>query len=422
MFISVCQRLMAETASQCTRKDFQEGWQYFCYREDRRNCVYTDVTQHLMNMKHNLFLIILSLTFISQKSYSQERGNSDIIVKTIDKYGKDFVRNKNISSVSIGVLKDGEIYTKHFGELEKGRGNTPSDESIYEVGSVTKTITGYLVAKAVKEGKINLEEDVRTYLKGDYPNLEYNGKPIKIKHLLTHTSGLPMTLPVELNGVFENLDEKVPDRYYEIEKSYDKEKYLADLKKVSLNVEPGIQYTYSNAGAELIGYVLEMIYEKSIDELLKDSFLDKYRMPNTAIVLDQIQKEKLVKGYWMNNTTLSQNQLNTLWGSAGGVKMNLTDMLRYIELQLNNEDPIVSESHKVLYEEGKTFKIGYFWRVWNDKYGTSYNHHGGTSGTQNWLFIFPDYQLGISIITNQSGPKTPNLLSKTVKKMLKDII
>jgi len=373
-------------------------------------------------MKHILFLITLILTFILQKSSSQERGNSDIIVKTIDKHGKDFVRNKNISSVSIGVLKDGEIYTKHFGELEKGRGNTPNNESIYEVGSVTKTMTGYLVAKAVKEGKINLDEDVRFYLKGDYQNLEYNDKPITIKHLLTHTSGLPMTLPVELNGVFENLDENVPNRYYEIEKSYDKEKYLADLKKVAINVEPGIQYTYSNAGAELIGYVLEIVYEKNIDELLKDSVLGKYRMPNTAIELDQIQKEKLVKGYWMSNTILSPNQLNTLWGSAGGMKMNLTDMLCYIELQLNNENPIVTESHQVLYEEDKTLKMAYFWRVWNDKYGTSYNHHGGTSGTQNWLFIFPDYQLGISIITNQSGPKTPNLLSKTVKKMLKDLI
>ena len=96
-------------------------------------------------------------------------------------------------------------------------------------------------------------------------------------------------------------------------------------------------------------------------------------------------------------------------------------MIRYMKLQLNSEDSIASESHKVLYEEGKTLEVAYFWRVWNDKYGTSYNHHGGTTSTQNWLFIFPNYQLGISVITNQSGPKTPNLLSKTVKKILKDI-
>jgi D-alanyl-D-alanine-carboxypeptidase/D-alanyl-D-alanine-endopeptidase len=67
-------------------------------------------------------------------------------------------------------------------------------------------------------------------------------------------------------------------------------------------------------------------------------------------------------------------------------------------------------------------QIAYYWRVWKDKYGTSYNHHDGTSGTQNWLFIYPKYNLGISVISNQSGPKTPKLLSKIVNKTLKELI
>ncbi|QDH80733.1 beta-lactamase family protein [Echinicola soli] len=372
-------------------------------------------------MKHQLSLIILSFIILSQKAYSQDKSDSEVVSKAIDKHGKDFLKNKDITSVSIGVLKDGEVYTQHFGELEKGKGNIPSNESIYEVGSVTKTMTGYLVAEAVVARKIKLEDDIRLYLKGDYPNLEYNNKPVTIKHLLTHTSGLPMSLPTELNGVFESLDENVPKEYYEIEKSYDKEKFLADLKNVSLTVEPGTKYSYSNTGAELIGYVLEKVYRKSLDRLLKESFLDEYEMLSTAIELNETQTRKLVRGYWMSNTTLSPILLNQLWATAGGIKMNLTDMIRYMELQLNTEDPIVSESHKVLYDN-KTLKVAYFWRAWNDKYGPSYNHHGGTTGTQNWLFIFPDHKLGISIITNQSGPKTPNLLSKTVKKILKDII
>ena len=197
---------------------------------------------------------------------------------------------------------------------------------------------------------------------------------------------------------------------------------LEDLKKVSLTAEPGTSYSYSNAGAELIGYVLEKIYQKSLDELLKDSFLTGSGMHDTAIELSEIQKQKLVRGYWMDNETLSPNQLNTLWASGSGAKMTILDMMRYIDLQLKIQDPIVSESHKVLFKDDKTLKLAYFWSVWNDKYGTSYNHHGGTSGTQNWLFIFPNYNLGISIITNQSGPKTPNELSKTAKKLLKAII
>jgi len=123
----------------------------------------------------------------------------------------------------------------------------------------------------------------------------------------------------------------------------------------------------------------------------------------------------------MDSDSQSPSQFNSLWGTAGGIKMTIVDMMLYAKLQLDKNNPVVSESHRLLYEEGNTFKLSYFWRVWNDKYGTSYNHHGGTSGTQNWLFIFPKYDLGISIITNQSGPKTPKLLSKTVKKMLKQL-
>ncbi|WP_373548139.1 serine hydrolase domain-containing protein [Haliscomenobacter sp.] len=373
-------------------------------------------------MRPFLYLIIPGLILLSPNAYTQEKSNTNPVSEAIEKYGKSFLKNKDITSVSIGVFKAGEVYTQHFGEIEKGKGNVPNDETIYEIASVTKTVTGYLVAKAVLEKKIKLEEDVRVYLKGTYPNLEYNQTPITIKHLLTHTSGLPLFLPKEMNGVFEKLNENVPNDYYELERSYGKEQFLSDLKNVSLAVEPGTKYAYSNVGAELVGYVLETVYEKTIDELLQESFLKKYAMVNTAIELNETQKQKLVRGYWMSNTSPSPNQLNKLWATAGGLKMNMTDVLHYMDLQLNSEDPIVAESHKVLYEEGNILKIAYFWRVWNDKYGTSYNHHGGTSGTQNWLFIFPKYKLGISIITNQSGPDTPNLLNKTAKKILESII
>ncbi|UAM97540.1 beta-lactamase family protein [Polaribacter litorisediminis] len=126
-----------------------------------------------------------------------------------------------------------------------------------------------------------MEDDIRIYLKGDYSNLEYNDKPIIIKNLLTHTSGLPMFLPLHMNGVFEKLNESVPEVYLELEKSYAKEKFLEDLKTISIKTEPGTNYSYSNAGAELIGYILETVYQKSIDELLKESFSSKYEMINT---------------------------------------------------------------------------------------------------------------------------------------------
>jgi CubicO group peptidase (beta-lactamase class C family) len=373
-------------------------------------------------MKYSLLFTPLFLIVSLGTSFSQENNSDNNISRIIQKNGQKFVKSKNINSVSIGIYKDGQVYTEHFGEIVKGKGNPPNDITIYEVGSVSKTITGYLVAKAVLEQKIKLEDDIRVYLEGNYSNLEYNGTPITIRNLITHTSGLPTFLPSKMNGLYEKLTKEVPNEYLALEKSYDKEKFLNDLASVSITTEPGVNYLYSNAGAELIGYILEVVYRKSIGELLSENFSKEYNISTLDIELDSMQTKKLVRGYWMNSETPAPNNLNPLWGTAGGIKMTITDIMHYVELQLDDKNPIVSESHKALFEVRYPLQIAYFWRVWKDKYGTSYNHHGGTSGTQNWLFIYPKYNLGISIITNQSGPKTPNLLSKTAQKMLKELI
>lgn len=375
------------------------------------NCL---ATQKSDQMKHALILLLSLIPIITL-------AQSDQINSAIAKQGEAFLKHKDITSVSIGVYKNGQTYTQHFGSLVKEQDVVPTDQTIYEIGSVSKTMTGYLVAKAVIDNKLNLNDEVTQYLPAGYDNLAFNEQPITIQHLLTHTSGLPMFLPEDVNGLFESLSPDVPQKYLETEKDYSKAKFLKDLESVTLKQAPGNEYAYSNVGAELLGYILETAYGQNLDKLLQEAFLSRLTMRNTEIQLST-GKENLAKGYWMSNKQQSPNQLNPLWGTAGGVKMNMEDLLKYMALQLNSENPIVSESHRELFARGKTAKLAYFWNVWTDKYGTSYNHHGGTSGTQNWLYIFPKYKLGISIITNNSGPKTPTLLNKTVKKLLKDIV
>lgn len=370
-------------------------------------------------MKYTLLTAILFLT-VFNAVFAQDREHK--VAETVKKNAEKLLKDRDIRSASVGIYLEGRVYTYHFGEIEKGKGTAPDDETLYEIGSVSKTMIGYLAARAVEEEKIHLEDDIRTYLKEDFKNLEYNGHPLRIVHLLTHTGGLPKSLPLKMNGIFEKLDEQVPYEYHKQEKVSGKEQFLADLKTISLSTEPGTRYSYSSVGAELMGYILEGVYQKTLDELLQESFLTKTGMHTTAISLTAAQQQKLIKGYWMKNTTSSPNQLNTLWGAGGGVKSTLPDLMKYAELQLDTRDPIVSKSHEILYEEGRTLKVAYFWRVWTDKYGTSYNHHGGTSGVQNWLYIYPEYNLGIAILTNHSGPKTAGKLSKTVQKILKDIV
>ncbi|NKI31826.1 serine hydrolase domain-containing protein [Croceivirga thetidis] len=360
-------------------------------------------------------------TFL-QTAFCQNRGTDETVNAILTKYGKVFVKDKSISSATIGIYQKGEIYTQHFGELHKGQGDTPTDETIYEIGSVTKPMTGFLVAKAVLDGKLQLSDTVQNYLEGDYQNLSYQGDPITIQHLLTHTSGLPTFLPKAMGPLFENLNDDVPTQYFELEKQYDKTRFFEDLKSIQLVEKPGTTYNYSNAGVDLLGHILEQVYDKDIDSLLKENLFTPNQMENTGIHLPTTKLDNLTQGYWKTNTSLSPNQLNTLWATGSGAKSTIVDMLKFIALQLDQNNATVQESQRVLFEGEELLKVGYLWRVWGDKYGRSYNHHGGTTGMQNWLFIFPKYDLGISIITNQSGPKTPGKLSNTAQKILKALV
>ena len=367
-------------------------------------------------------ILLLGLLLIGSLHTVTSQEQEAAVQKSIDKHAESLLKNKQINSVSIGIYKDGEVYTSHFGTLVKGKEVPPTNSSIYEIASVTKTMTGYLVAQAVLDKKIKLEDDIRIYLGNEYPNLEYNGTPITIKNLITHTSGLPKFLPTSLNGIFETFSETVPFDYNKLEKAFTKDHFLESLKEVSLNETPGINYNYSNAGAEVVGFILEKVYGQDIDTLYKRYLTGSIEMNKTSIKVAESNLPDRVQGYWMKNNHTSPNQLNTFWATGSGMSSTLSDLMRYIELQLSPENPAVNLSHEVLYQQGKTFKVGYFWRVWQDKYGTSYNHHGGTSGMQNWIFIYPKHNLGISILTNHSGPKTPNKLSKVVRNLLKDLV
>ena len=82
------------------------------------------------------------------------------------------------------------MLTYHYGTMDKKTMQLPDNQTIYEIGSITKTFTGTLLAQALLDKKISLDDDIRKYLPEKYPNLEYENQPILVKHLANHTSRL----------------------------------------------------------------------------------------------------------------------------------------------------------------------------------------------------------------------------------------
>ncbi len=372
-----------------------------------------------MKLSHLFLLTILSI-FGCKNTAKQPETTKEPIQLSMDSYADSLLMDSMIHSASIVVYKDGEEYTGHYGELDPGKGNKPNDQTIYEIASVSKTFAGALAAQGVIDGKISLDDDIRDYLKGDFPNLSYNETPIRVRDLLTHTSRLPRFLPVSMNDLMTDFNEELPFKIHEIEKNYSKEQFFKDLREITIDTIPGTTYEYSNADTELMAAILEEAYGKTYEELLDEKICAKAGMRDTKIALNDEQKRRLANGYGMTSK-LTPHMESRLWGAGGNMKSTTADLLTYIKLQLGTENEGIVKSHEVL-KEWETTKTGYYWPIdESPEDGVYYRHHGGAFGMQNWFFIAPKYNIGISIITNQSDMETGNKLWDTMNGIFEEI-
>lgn len=376
--------------------------------------------------KYFFFLFIIIITGCNQNSKKESlaKNENNEFQHIIDSAAVRLINQPLINSASVGVVYKGEKYSGYYGELEKTKGNPPSDKTIYEIGSLSKVLTGTLVANAVLEEKLNLEDDVQQYLEEDYPNLSYENQPVKIKHLLTHSSGLPNILPLSLNPLMTSdfLKQDSPSKIDSILSNYDKQSFYKDLHSLEIDTIPGHNYSYSTAGTELIAGILENVYHKEFETLLADFLSAEIGMEGTVIALDQKKKENLAVGYHADHPEITSPMGKLPWGAGGGIKSTVPDMLKFMEFQLDN-NKIARESHKVLKDYSDEAGVAYFWEVdaSNPKLGKYYSHHGGVPRSQCFLFIIPKHELGIFIITNQSGKDTASKMKKAIDEIIEGV-
>lgn len=357
---------------------------------------------------------------ISTAIFGQNKNNPDTsIYSTMDNNAKMLLENSKAYSVSIGIIKDGKIYTKHYGEIDKGKANKANNNTYFEIASVTKVMTGYLLAQAVLDKKMNLNDDIRKYLKDDYSNLEYNGKPIIIKDLISYQSALPSALPDD-REIMKTFDDQTTFKLVELYKNYSKTDFLRDLKSVKLDTIPGTKYLYSNPSLELAGLMLENIYKQPFEQLLKKNLWSKLKMNHTKFTLDA--NEKLGNGY-NSNHVLMPHYVSKLWGSSGlQTKSTLGDLMKLLKFELDSKNKIVQESQRNITNSNESW-YGYFWdRIYISEFGKYAFKHSGAYGNQVMFSVFPEQNLGICVMVNISGPETGEILSNSIFDITNDLL
>lgn len=341
----------------------------------------------------------------------------------IDAVAATLIEQPLLHSTSIGVVYRGKEFIRHRGNMEAGKPTPPTDATLYEIGSLSKTLAGTLMANAVLERRLSLDDDVRKYLQEDYPNLQYNGDPIRIRHLLSHTSGLPNMLPERANTVLADFtDQRTPGELNAIYASYGKADFFRDLHAVEVRRAPGKDYAYSSSGTELAAHILETVYGRDYESLLRGFFGDSAAMTGVRIRLGDAEAARLAVGYHSDNAVPTTPMPQLPWGASGNVKATAPDMVKYLKFQLA-AGPVVTESHRRLAEFDAEFSIGYFWNIVSgDRLkGVYYAHHGGVPRSQCYIYIIPKYDLGIFVITNQSGDKTARAMETAINTLVERI-
>ncbi|MBO9674333.1 MAG: beta-lactamase family protein [Sphingobacteriaceae bacterium] len=327
-----------------------------------------------------IYFLFTDVCSFAQSSDNPMRSPIDSVVARLMAI---YMKDGNRVGISIGVNHKGKSYIYNYGETAPGSKKLPGSTSIYEIGSITKTFTGLLIAHAITERKISLNDDIRKFLPGNFPNLEYkNGGPVKIGYLLAHTAQFPNSFGSVLN------------------KPMEKSAFLDSLHQIRLDSLKSFHYAYSNVGYQLLGLILENIYQKSYYQLISQYITSPLNMDRTALFYSIRYANDQLFGYGANREAAG-NMPRTIPG-AGNLNSSVSDMLKYLKYQNLENNPAVRLSHRIIegdidngahafqWEVGKTWGWDQYLRI-----------DGGTNGFRSFCLIYPLTQIEIVILSNQ---------------------
>jgi CubicO group peptidase (beta-lactamase class C family) len=330
-------------------------------------------------------ILILFLLFASN-IYSQE-NKTEKIDAILQSYNKP-----NAPGLSIGVVENGTlIYAKGIGFASVEKNIKNDTKTAFSIASIAKQFTASCILVLTQEKKLSLEDDIRKYL----PEMPNYGNPIKIKHLLNHTSGIRNYHTImDLQGF-----------------DYDSEYYnnqtvlhLASNQK-RLNNIPGEKVLYSNTNYNLLTIIIERISGKNLNEFAKEKLFKPLEMNFSCYKISNQQTfENLAIGYQFTDGKYFSNSSSQESYGAGSMASTVEDISKWIGVLNGNNSEFKSLSKFLIQceklENGE--KANYARGVMVDKYKgfQTISHSGFGWGGQSQLITIPEKNIGVIIMTN----------------------
>jgi len=390
-----------------------------------------------------IFSLIASLFFTNQTLIRQFTVESTIerVYDQLDKVEElenkiEYLRHLgNIPSLTVGIVVDDSLaWLKGFGEQEEL-------DTVYNIASITKPIIATGILQLHERGLINLDDEAGSYLPFPLVHPAYPDKPITIRMLLSHQSGLNHTM-ISQETYFHNEDiiEWMVEKRGWTVAEHDSEMPLVEFlgnylvpkglyysPDVWSSVEPGTDFVYANSGYYLLRYIIENVTGQSINEYLQENIFNPLGMTNTGFHFSDAPEKQAIPYLRifdiLSKTNIELSLYDKVIG-AGGIRSTVPDLARFMIANLNNgqingtqlvkQETVTLLHNQVVSSTAVTNMVstglgfdklrqepGQYWGYEYNMHG-ALGHHGGDFGcTNEWWFVDKEQGgYGVIMLTN----------------------
>ncbi|MGI9625431.1 MAG: serine hydrolase [Longimicrobiales bacterium] len=322
-------------------------------------------------------------------------------VARVDRHIRARMEDARIPGLALAVVRGGEVVvSKGYGVANLENGAEVTSKTMFQSGSLGKQFTSAGIMALVEDGRVDLEASVRAYL----PETPESWQPIKIKHLLTHASGIP-------DYTSDTFDYRT---------SYTEDQLVAMAGDLELEFPAGERWNYSNTGYVMLGVLMGRVTGAPYWEFLRERIFDPAGMPTIRINTESDVVPHRGRGYipveggWENAAWVAP-ELNTT--ADGSLLMSIDDMTAW-NAAVRSRTVLTEESWDLLHgamilNSGRTYPYGFGWDV-REVGGRALHEHGGV--WQGFTTHYAHYgetdqgadDLGVVVLTNaRSAATTP---------------
>jgi len=316
--------------------------------------------------------------------------------------------------VAVAVRMDGKTSFFNYGMADNAQNRQVTPDSIFNLGSVGKVFATTLLAQAVKQGELSLDDPVSKYV----TDLQRGGdiRRITLGQLASHTSGLP----------------RVPQQYETWHKGrYTWPDFVRFLNswKAGPNHEPGQQYLYSNAAMVLLRVALERRFNTRFAVLMHQRLTGPLGMTSTALPLPRDLLGRAVQGYGPQGRAIGRPGMEGgtfQWPGSGQIYSSSRDMATFLAANLGelpDHGPIENAmvfAHQPVFTVSPHLKLGLAWQNVPAGNFTIIDKNGGLNNTSTYIGFAPQRKLGIVILVNRGKQHATGIGRQIIHALAQD--